>query len=56
VDLIQKILIRREEEENNFEFIGPPVERWLDDPNQVKLEDCRTEIIIPIRKKGVHIL
>lgn len=42
-------------EENNFEVIGPPVERWLDDPNQVKLEDCRTEIIIPIREKGVQI-
>jgi len=42
-------------EENNFEVIGPPVERWLDDPNQVKLEECRTEIIIPIREKGVQI-
>jgi effector-binding domain-containing protein len=42
-------------EENNFEVIGPPVERWLDDPNQVKLEDCRTEIILPIKEKGVQI-
>jgi hypothetical protein len=38
-------------EENNLEVIGPPVERWLDDPNQVKLEECRTEIIIPVREK-----
>jgi AraC family transcriptional regulator len=42
-------------EENNFEVIGPPVERWLDDPNQVELDECRTEIIIPIRQKGVQI-
>lgn len=38
-------------EENKLEVIGPPVERWLDDPNQVKLEECRTEIIIPVREK-----
>ena len=38
-------------EENNLEVIGPPVERWLDNPNQVELEDCRTEIILPVRKK-----
>jgi len=42
-------------EENNFEVIGPPVERWLDDPDQVELDECRTEIIIPIRQKEVQI-
>lgn len=38
-------------EENNLEVIGPPLEMWLDDPNQVKLEECRTEIVIPVREK-----
>jgi DNA gyrase inhibitor GyrI len=37
-------------EEKGMEVIGPPIETWLDDPDQVKPEDCRTEVIIPVRK------
>ena len=38
-------------EERDFEIVGPPVEKWLDDPHQVHPEECRTELIIPIREK-----
>ena len=35
-------------EENNLKIVGPPVEIWMDDPNQVKPQDCRTKVIIPV--------
>jgi effector-binding domain-containing protein len=39
-------------EENNMEVIGPPMQIWLDeDPDQVRPEHRRTEVIIPVRKK-----
>lgn len=43
-------------EKNNLEVTGPPIEKWLDDPNQVKLEECRTEIIVPVGEKKDQIL
>jgi effector-binding domain-containing protein len=36
-------------EEHNLKIVGPPVEIWLDDPNQVKPQDCRTKVIIPVK-------
>ena len=36
--------------ENGMEVIGPPVDMWLDDSEEVPPESCRTEIIIPVRK------
>jgi len=39
-------------EEKELEVIGPPVEIWLDDPNQVKPEEYQTEIVIPVREKN----
>ena len=35
-------------EENDLRIVGPPVEIWMDDPNEVKPQDCRTEVIIPV--------
>ncbi len=49
VDLAYSVMIPYIEE-NGMEVIGPPIETWLDDPDQVKPEDCRAEVIIPIRK------
>jgi len=43
-------------EERNFEIVGPPVEKWLDDPLQVHPEECRTELIVPIRERKNRIL
>jgi len=43
-------------EERDFEIVGPPVEKWLDDPHQVHPEECRTELIVPIREKKNRIL
>lgn len=37
--------------ERDFEIVGPPVEKWLDDPYRVNPEECRTELIIPVREK-----
>ena len=37
-------------EEKNMEIIGPPLIIWMDDPGQVKPEECRTELIIPVRE------
>jgi effector-binding domain-containing protein len=39
-------------EEKELEVIGPPVEIWLDDPNQVKPEEYQTEIVIHVREKN----
>lgn len=40
-------------EEMGFEINGPIMNRWLDEnPDQVKPENRRTEIIIPVKKKS----
>jgi len=49
VDLAYSVMIPLIEEKG-MEVVGPPIETWLDDPDQVKPEDCRTEIIVPIRQ------
>jgi effector-binding domain-containing protein len=36
-------------EEHNLKIVGPPVEIWMDDPNQVEPQDCRTKVIIPVK-------
>lgn len=38
-------------EAKGYKASGPTMQRHLDDPNQTKPEDLRTEMIIPIEKK-----
>lgn len=49
VDLAYSVMIPLIEEKG-MEVIGPPIETWLDDSDQVQPEDCRTEVIIPVRQ------
>ncbi len=38
-------------EDNGYKLFGPTFERYLDDPMQVKPENLRTEIVMPVEKK-----
>lgn len=37
-------------EDNGYELSGAPMERYLNDPNDVGEDECLTEIIMPIEK------
>lgn len=37
-------------EDNGYELAGPPMERYLNDPDEVGAEECLTEVIMPIDK------
>jgi len=35
---------------NNYKWDGPAYERWLDNPQETKPENLRTEILVPVKK------
>ena len=39
-------------DENGYEQIGPVIVTWLDNPDQVPPEKCRTIVVVPVKKEG----
>lgn len=42
--------------ENSYQWDGPAYERWLDNPQEVKPENLRTEIIVPVKRCTVEVV
>lgn len=38
--------------ENNYEPVGAPIEKYLNDPSKVKPEELKTEICVPVKAKA----